>query len=94
MIKYIWTGDNGDATSNYNIITPNGMTIKEFIEVITKDTTRIWRGTFYLNDYWTEIGKFYNKICSLNKEYNDIIPTHIRASGGYGLMDYYFYTEE
>ena len=90
MIKFIHTQDNGDATSNYDIEFPEGMTIRDFIQKVRKERTQDWRGTFYYNNWWKEIGSYHNGMWLVDELHANIVPSKIRASGGYGLMDYYF----
>ena len=90
MIKFIKTQDNGDATSNYDIEFPEGMTIKDFIQQVRKEQAQDWRGTFYYNNWWKEIGGYHNEMWLVDDLHANIVPFKIRASGGYGLMDYYF----
>lgn len=90
MIKFIHTQDNCDATSNYDIEFPEGMTIKNFIREVRKQPSQDWRGTFYYNDWWTKIGDYHNETWFVDDVHANIVPFKIYASGGYGVMDYYF----
>ena len=93
MIKFIKTQENGDATCNYDVIFPEGMTIIEIIKAVRKEYPRDWFGSFHLNG-WTEIGSYRNERTTLKPEYENIIPTRVWANGGWGCMSYYFYTTE
>ena len=90
MITFKKTQDNGDATSNYDVSFPEGMTIVEFIKEVRKAHTEDCRGTFYYNNWWKEIGSYHNEMWLVDDLHANIVPFKIRASGGYGVMDYYF----
>ena len=49
MITFKKTRENGDATSNYNVSFPKGMTIVEFITEVRKTYPEDWYVSFYLN---------------------------------------------
>ena len=90
MITFKKTQDNSDVTSNYDVSFPEGMTIVEFIKEVRKAHPEDWRGTFYYNNWWKEIGSYHNEMWLVDDLHANIVPFKIRANGGYGLMDYYF----
>ena len=93
MIKFIHTQSNGDATSNYDIDFPKGMTIAEFVEAVRKERSCDWWGYFYFPGF-EQIGEYRNEKMTIKKKYRDIKPTSIWANGGWGYMSYYFTEEE
>ena len=93
MIKFIHTQYNGDATSNYDIEFPEGMTIKEFIKQVREKHPDCWFGSFYLNGF-KSIGEYRNEKIYLKPMYENLILTRVWANGGWGCMSYFFYTED
>ena len=93
MIKFIHTQYNGDATSNYDIEFPEGMTIKEFVTQVRKEHPNEWFGDFYLNGF-NSIGEYRNEYLKLAPEAENFILKRVWANGGWGCMSYFFYTED
>ena len=93
MITFKKTRENGDATSNYNVSFPKGMTIVEFIAEVRKTYPEDWYGSFYLNGF-NSIGEYRNDKVHIDAKYANIKPTSIWANGGWGSMNYFFYGKE
>ena len=93
MITFKKTQENGDATSNYDVSFPEGMTIVEFITEVRKAHPEDWFGSFYLNGF-NSIGEYRNDKVYIDARYANIKPSHIWANGGWGAMSYFFYDKE
>lgn len=93
MITFKKTQENGDATSNYDISFPKGMTIVEFITEVRKTHPENWFGNFYLNGF-NFIGEYSEDRVSIDVRYASTKPSSIWANGGWGAMSYFFYDKE
>ena len=96
-MEFIKTQENGDATSNYNIITDK-KTVIEFLYELRKEvkTKQEW-GDVHVG--------FYKKIATYERngafhftedlnEYSNKPIKRVWANGGWGLMSYYIIIEE
>lgn len=95
------TQENGDATSNYKIITDK-KTVLEFIYELRKyiKLNQEW-GSIYVSSQKSsirnKIGNYSNSSITFTKQildYGHEPIFHVWANGGWGLMDYYIVIEE
>ena len=95
-MKFIKTQENGDATSNYNVITDK-KTVIEFLYELRKETkiNQEW-GDVYISPYIKiatyKHGYFNFTENLLDYQYHKI--KRVWANGGWGLMSYTIIVEE
>lgn len=86
-------GPYGDATSNYNITFPKGMTVSQFIAAALKEDNK-W-GEFKLDNCFGQVlaeyngGEIYSHCIDFVTKWRDKTIIEAKANGGWGNMDYY-----
>lgn len=83
------SGPHGDATSNYSISFPEGMTVEEFAMAVIRENTNEWG---YISIGWNNKVVQYDRggarAVGRFEEVRDRVVTKATANGGWGLMSY------
>lgn len=85
--------DCGDATSLYDMLFPEGATVRDFVDWVLTNSRRE-RGTLYIENLGIELEYDNGRGGQFNSSVLDKKIDHIKANGGWGMMNYFIYVEE
>ena len=97
-VQFVHVRDISDATSWYNVLLLQPMTVREFVDLMLAEHPDEW-GDFHVRPSHRILCEYkYGKITSTNDEQMNEIGdkriVRVDANGGWSMMSYFFEVEE